>query len=193
MYGKIAGFLLLASLIFGYGCATASRAFGQSIALLSNPSWAEFRVVGDSMIYNTPSQLRLTCGKPYLVRIEKDGYEPVLLRIGMASALRTIERGVNANGSRWNVEALSEAQYRLIDDTIIVTLKPLLQSIPEPELVPLAVRQVPLMEDPKPKKTLEERLAELDLMRKEGKISAKKYKALKKKAAKEICHGDSES
>jgi hypothetical protein len=193
MVRDIAAFLLVVLSVSSYGCAPMTREWGctpvpqtasHSLILLSNPSWADFRVVGDSMIYNTPSQLRLARAS-HIVRIEKDGFEPVLLRINPLSATDGCVMNVSGISPVWYVEPLSEAQYRAIGDTIIVTLKPTVESFIEPVSVPPPVPEIPLMEDPGPKETLRERLMELNFMRKQGKISSREYKALKKKAVRE--------
>lgn len=184
MNRDLAGILLgVYILIFGLGCATVRETLTQRVMIASSPSWADFRVVGDPTIYNTPSQLELSRNQPYIVRLEKDGYEPVLLRINVGSTLKALKKQVDAQTSNWNVEALSEARYRVVGDMIIVTLKPIPQ--PQPELVSPIVEQPSFTEEPKSRKTLEERLLELNHMRKKGKISAKEYKALKKKAVEE--------
>lgn len=169
--------LLWALLICGYGCATATQSFGQALTIASTPAWASFRVVGDPTIYFTPAELQLAQNRSYLVRLEKDGYDPVLLRINISSADLETLKGCP---SKWNVQALSEAQYRIMGDMLMVTLKPL----PEPVYVPPPVVQPPpgLSEEPKPEKVLKERLLELRRMRKRGIITAKEYKDLRKKA-----------
>lgn len=181
---KIAWLLAFLSFLL-CSCATLPESLGGQITISTYPNWAQFRLVGDPTIYNTPAALNLTRTGPALVRIEKDGYEPVLLRISAVSTAF----GMPANGSsaNWSVEALSEAQYRLIGDTLIVVLKEVPQPVLPPALAPAPEPQpeVPLMHKAKPRKSLKNRLKELEVLKKKGKISAKQYKALKKKAYKE--------
>ena len=210
MFKNLVRILLLAALVFEYGCTVISvygpepvdgtvETSGKAITITSIPSWASFRVVGDPTIYNTPAQIDLAPDGA-LVRLEKDNYEPVLLRISRFPMPRASGSTLTECPPNMHVEALSEAHYRVVADTVIVTLDPI--SLPQSVFDSPPIQQAPLMEEPKQLeskhvrksgsksksksgKLLKAKLLELDRMKKEGEISAEEYEALKKKALEE--------
>lgn len=180
MRKTLTGFIVFALVVWTHGYATGDRTSSITIAIASNPAWAFLRVVGDPTLYNTPAVLDLPRDHSYLMRFEKDGYEPVLLRIICYSTLYAAgNSGLCCSETQaWDVQSLSEAQYRITQNTLTVLLKPVPK--PPPEISQL--QESPIIKETASAKDTNATIKELNALRRKGKITQKEYKALKKKA-----------
>ena len=68
--------LLISCVFFFQGCMTIIRGSSQGIPVTSAPMGAKIIVDGEE-IGNTPLNLRLKRKRSYVIRIEKQGYNPV--------------------------------------------------------------------------------------------------------------------
>lgn len=165
--------LLCILLAGGYGCATIVHGTTQKIPISSDPSGASLTVAGQTTKHITPCEVELSRKADHILKIEKDGCEPSTVEIRHVVS-GAVAGNILAGGLiGWGVDASSGGQYRLVPETVNVTLK----SSQPPPLVPSAATA---LEPPKTKDLISE-LAELDQMKEDKKITSQEYKVLRKK------------
>ena len=131
-------FLLSAVSVFALtGCATIVNSPTQEVLVNSNPSLASVRVMGDPMIYETPCVLMLQRNRRHLLRVEKDGYHPVVVEINQRLSTATMMGSVPTGGLGVGVDVAAGTAYDLLPSMLNVALQPLPKPEPEPELAPL--------------------------------------------------------
>lgn len=77
---KIIFALLVSSIFFLQSCATIGRGISQKIPVTSNPLGAKISVDGEERGY-IPLQLKLKRKKSHIIRIDKQGYNPIEIKI----------------------------------------------------------------------------------------------------------------
>lgn len=166
-------FLLFVLLVGGYGCATIVHGTTQKIPVSSDPSGANLTIAGQTTKHTTPCEVELSRKSDHILKIEKDGCQSSTVEIRHVVS-GAVAGNILAGGLiGWGVDASSGGQYRLVPETVNVTLKP---SQPLP-----AVLAPPEVSEPVKTKDLASELAELDQMREEEKITSQEYKVLRKK------------
>lgn len=77
--------LFVLSIFFLQNCATMNRGTRQKIPVTSNPQGAKIIVDGEEMGY-APLNLKLKRKKNHIMRIEKEGFNPLEIRITRGTA-----------------------------------------------------------------------------------------------------------
>lgn len=166
-------FLLFILFGSGYGCATIVHGTTQKIPVSSDPSGANLTVAGQTTKHTTPCEVELSRKSDHILKIEKDGCQPSTVEIRHVVS-GAVAGNILAGGLiGWGVDASSGGQYRLVPETVNVTLKP---SQPPPAVIAPTEALEPVKT-----KDLASELAELDQMREEKKITSHEYKVLRKK------------
>ncbi len=152
------------------GCATIINGTTQKISVSSDPSGANFAVVGENTNFTTPCQVELSRKSDHILKFQKKGYYSATVDVRHVIS-GAVAGNILAGGLiGWGVDAASGGQYRLVPDAINVTLKP--------ELQPPAT----LLNS----KNLEGELNKLEQMRKDNMINHSEYEKLRKKAIKKF-------
>ena len=128
---KLSLFLFICSSLTS--CASIIHGRRQEVAISSNPIGAT--VSDGSNVWTTPAKVSLPRKNPQLITISKPGYQPQTVRLE-----RTISGVVFANVLAggiigWGVDAISGAQWKLIPETVDVTLVPNSHPIPVPVVI----------------------------------------------------------
>jgi hypothetical protein len=174
---RVARLVCFLALLSGYGCATVINGTTQKIPVSSDPSAANVTVVGQPNTSTTPCNVELSRKSDHTLKIEKEGFEPASVQIthvvSGAVAGNILLGGLIGVG----VDAVSGGMNRLVPESVNVTLRssPPVVAVPPPEPEP------PQAVEPAKPTGLVAELAELDKMKEEKKITAKEYKALRKK------------
>lgn len=154
----------MAVLLMGSGCATMIRGTEEVLSITSEPSGA-LAEVSDGQKGTTPCQIKLKRNQSVLIKYSKDGYEPETLSVFPTLA----GSGVILGGV---IDYGTGAVYSLAPNPAHVMLKP---------------RQAQTMTSPvsvgpeSPRKSLTERLDELDQLKRDGKVTDKEYKSMRQK------------
>lgn len=161
-----------------YGCATITRGSTDTLVIETDPPNAN-ATLSNGLQCKTPCSLKLPRNENCIVKIERDGYEPVEVTVtpqtsdaGSAGMAGNILLGGLIGAA---VDAGSGAMYDLKPNPVSVKLEKkkesLLQEHPIPVTSPVAIRE----------KTLADRLKELNKLREENLISEDEYQQQKKK------------
>jgi len=116
--------LLVVTLVWlcGYGCATIVHGTTQNIPCTTTPAGATVRTT-DGFKCTTPCNVTLKRKQDHTLTFEKEGCEPTTV------AVRSVLSGAVAGNILaggligWGVDAASGGQYRLVPETLDVTLK----------------------------------------------------------------------
>ena len=171
----IATALVCAAGIFGQGCATIVHGTTQEISVSSDPTEARVNVDG-AFISTTPCTVELKRGKNHVVTISKDGYHTEQITV-MKVVSGAVAGNILAGGFiGWGVDAISGAQYRLVPETVSVTLRTLAtgETAVSATTDPLAP---------------EARLRQIEKLRSDGLITEDEYKAMRDLILKELRGG----
>ena len=195
MFSLLKKLAVMALAIFNLGCAGTGAgagagavtpvSFHRVVQVNSSPPFATCKIIGEPNIFKTPFSTSLNSGKHYLMRIEKEGFQPELVEVWRPSeSLVSISReGTQTN----NYRAPAERPPMLGPHTIDVVLRPLAIPEPPPEPKEAPPPPPPEVEEKKPEeghskdKALVKELDELYRLKQQGKITAKEYTLLKKK------------
>lgn len=120
---KIVSLLVIALVcLCGYGCATIVHGTTQDIPCTTTPAGATVRTT-DGFKCTTPCNVTLKRKEDHTLTFEKEGCEATT--VGVHSVLSGAVAGNILAGGLigWGVDAASGAQYRLVPETLDVTLK----------------------------------------------------------------------
>jgi len=114
-------------------CASIIHGRRQEVAVSSNPVGAT--VSDGSNVWTTPTKVSLPRNSAQLLTVSKPGYQPQTVRLE-----RTISGVVFANILAggvigWGVDAISGAQWKLLPETVDVTLVPNSHPMPVPVVI----------------------------------------------------------
>lgn len=166
-YSKLVCLMIVCSL--WYGCATCVHGTTQKITVNTEPKGANVTVVGQKTQYTSPCEIELKRKSAHTLRIEKEKYEPMTVEIAHVLS-GAVAGNILAGGLiGWGVDAATGSQYRLMPETVNVTLKPVVEELPMVDKE--AIRP----------KNMAELLYELDEMKASGVINEKEYEMLRKK------------
>lgn len=156
--------IIMAVLLVGNGCATMIRGTEEVLSITSEPSGA-LAEVSDGQKGITPCQIKLKRNQSVLIKYTKEGYEPETLSVFPTLA----GSGVILGGV---IDYGTGAVYSLTPNPAHVMLKPKQsQAMPSPTS----------LSSQSPRKSLAERLDELEQLRRDGKVTDKEYKSMRQK------------
>lgn len=177
MFRRAIGLMILFFLVPSGALAEDVFSTLRHVTISTTPSWASMRIVGDPTIYFTPTVIALESDGVRALRIEKEGYEPVFLKVHRLGTLKMAKGGIDPAKPDWFVEALSDLQYRTVGSMLMISLRS--TTPPEPPAPAPSELEKP------PRDDVSQKLKELYRLRKQGKISASRYKVEKKKILQE--------
>jgi len=162
-------FTLLLVSVFGSGCATIIHGTTQNIPVSSVPTGAKV-TVDQSTAYTTPTVLDLPRGENHTLQVSLEGYHTEVMRLQSVTSGAVMGNLIAGGLIGWGVDAASGAQYRLVPESLHITLRP----IKAPFLqVKSTLTQGPV--------TLENRLEYLNKMRNKELITEEEYQDSRKK------------
>lgn len=156
--------ICLAQVALSSGCATIVNTPHQSVPITSSPQGAKV-VVDGSQSYTTPAEVKLERKRDHTLIFSKEGYEDLtfVIKHGVSGA---VAGNILLGGLiGWGVDAATGAQFKLIPETVNVTLA---RKGDE-----LAVEQ---------KRTITQKLDELDVLLSQKRITQEEYSKLKVEA-----------
>jgi hypothetical protein len=103
----------------------------------------------------TPATLELKRNTPHVLAILKDSYRPETVNLSRVISGAVAGNIIAGGLIGWGVDAATGAQYRLIPDTVHLTLTP----------------EMPVVSVPRPPSSLEDRLREVETLHSQGLIS----------------------
>jgi len=157
-------------LLVGSGCATIIHGTTQKVPVSSVPSGTGVTVDG-STGFTTPTVLELSRSDHHTLQFSLEGYHPEVMR--MESVTSGVVMGNILLGGLigWGVDAASGGQYRLVPETVHITLRPISAPGGSPGTgIPSQAVE-----------TLEDRLKYLKGLREKNLISEDEYEATRKK------------
>jgi hypothetical protein len=164
-YRRLCAVLVVVSaLVIGNGCATMIRGTEEVLSITSEPSGA-LAEVSDGQKGTTPCQVKLKRNQSVLIKYSKEGYESETLSVFPTLA----GSGVILGGV---IDYGTGAVYSLAPNPAHVMLKPKVAS---------ALQSSSSGPNEEPKKSLAERLDELDQLKRDGKITPKEYKDMRQR------------
>lgn len=148
------------------GCATILHGSSQELTVTSIPPGARFTVDGEGS-HTTPATIKLERKRDHSIVFELEGYQTEQVTVTHVIS-GAVAGNILAGGFiGWGVDAMTGAQYRLVPETINVSMRPLMAG----EIVQ-SVLAMPF--------TTEDRLKNLkDLLDKEL-ITKDEYEAMRK-------------
>jgi len=162
--------LFLLTAILASGCASVTRGTSDTLIVNSDPTGALVEL-SNGLMGKTPATFKLPRKSTLVVKISKEGYEPVDVNVtpqiagaGSAGMVGNVFLGGIIGAA---VDTGTGAMYDLKPNPISVKLVPLARAKPAP---PPAVV--------KPKQSVQQRLAKLKSMRDAGEISQEEYEKL---------------
>lgn len=176
----IRGLLIICLIVLSSACATITRGSSDTLVIETNPTNADV-IVSNGLTCKTPCSLKMARKEACVVKIEREGYEPVEVNItpqisgaGGAGMAGNVLLGGLIGAA---VDAGSGAMYDLKPNPISVSLvelksiPPIALLEPKPSPSPTAIRE----------KTIEERLKECDDLKEKGSITEKEHLELREK------------
>lgn len=154
------------------GCATIINGTTQDVSVSSDPEGARVTVDGNP-IGVTPIVLNLKRKNNHVITVARDGYhtEQVSIQKVMSGA---VAGNILAGGLiGWGIDASSGSQYKLKPDTVTVAMRP---------LAPGEVDQAIATGQP----SVEDRLRQLDRLKKDGVVTESEYASTKAELLKEL-------
>jgi hypothetical protein len=124
---------ILASLLGG--CATVVNGTTQTIPVSSSPSGASIFADGRFM-GTTPCQVELSRRTSHVLSFEKEGYEPTSVAISREISAMTAGNVLIGGLIGLGVDAVSGANYRLVPESISVSLERSTASVGDDERTP---------------------------------------------------------
>lgn len=116
-------FLFLLISVNCVSCATIINGTTQKIPLTSEPLGASVSVDGQP-IGCTPMQVEMKRKTSHLITFEKEGYETENVRVEPVLSGAVAGNIIAGGFIGWGVDAYNGSQYRLIPDTVSVTMRP---------------------------------------------------------------------
>ena len=148
------------------GCATIIHGSSQELAVTSIPPGARFTVDGEGSNV-TPATIKLQRKRDHSLVFELEGYQTEQITVTHVISGAVAGNILLGGFIGWGVDAISGAQYRLVPETVNVSMRPLMAGE-----VAQGVLAMPL--------TTEDRLKNLkDLLDKEL-ITKDEYEAMRK-------------
>lgn len=161
--------LFLLTAILASGCASVARGTSDTLIVNSDPTGALVEL-SNGLMGKTPATFKLPRKSALVVKISKEGYEPVDVNVtpqiagaGSAGMVGNVFLGGIVGAA---VDTGTGAMYDLKPNPISV------------KLVPLAKKAAPPPAAAKPKQSVQQRLAKLKSMRDAGEISQDEYEKL---------------
>ena len=150
------------------GCASIAHGTTQDISVTSSPTGANLFVDGQPA-GQTPTKVKLKRKRDHLLTLSKPGYQEdsavVTHVISGAVAGNLIAGGLIG----WGVDAISGAQFRLVPETIQVSLRPIENGVSQTQNPASTAEE-----------TIEQKIARLDNLLKENMISSDEHEAMVK-------------
>jgi len=162
MFMHVARLVVVAVVLIGTGCATMIRGTEEPLSITSEPPGA-LAQISDGQKCTTPCNVTLKRNQSVMIRFSKEGYEPESLSVFPTLA----GAGVILGGV---IDYGTGAVYSLTPNPAHVILKPAKAAAETAQATPTPQE---------PKKSRLDQLAELDEMKKQGKISKEEYKKLR--------------
>jgi len=162
-------FTLLLIIVFGSGCATIIHGTTQNIPVSSVPTGAKV-TVDQSTAYTTPTVLDLPRKENHTLQISHEGYHTEVMQLQSVISGAVMGNLLLGGLIGWGVDAASGGQYRLVPESVHITLRPIKASI-------IPERSTPTQEPG----TLEDRLRKLNELRDKELITEEEYQESRKK------------
>jgi uncharacterized protein YceK len=150
--------LTLLLLIVLNGCATIMHGTTQDIGITTDPSGADLLVDGQHH-YKSPAVITMKRKDDHTVEISQEGYKKETVEIKGALSLAVVGDFFAGGAIGYGIDAATGAQRRLVPEKVEVRLQP---------LPPQEVSE-------EGKKSLEEKLQRLKILKDEGKITQEQY------------------
>ncbi len=176
------------SAVLSLSCATSAPvSLGRLVLVTSNPPFATCKFIGDPTVYRTPFSVTLNPARNYLMRVEKEGYQPAMVEVWRPTETLVSIPGAGSESGLYKPSTQAPPVFG--PRTIDVALKPVATPIPPVvEAAPPPAQPLP----PSPvvekhasglskEKALAKELDDIYRLKRQGKITAKEYAALKKK------------
>ncbi len=158
---------LLALAGFISGCATIINGTTQRIPVSSDPSGVTITVENGTK-YKTPATVELSRKENHTLQFSLDGYESETVQLESVTSGAVMGNILAGGLIGWGVDAASGGQYRLVPESVHVSLRP---------AVPIEGQQPPTVKSP-----LAARLQQLKELRDNELISNEEYEASRKAA-----------
>lgn len=164
---KLFGFLFLTVLVSG--CATIIQGTTQRVPVSSVPSGAKV-TVNESTAYTTPTVLELSRKEHHTLQLSMEGYHPEVMKLESVTSAAVMGNILLGGLIGWGVDAASGGQYRLVPESIHVTLRPVTSATIQEKPAVVATTE-----------TLEDRLARLKGLRDKELVTEEEYQTARKK------------
>lgn len=152
---------------FTSSCATIIHGTTQRVPVSSVPSGARV-AVNESTAFTTPTALELSRKEHHTLQFSLEGYHPEVVKLESVTSGVVMGNILLGGLIGWGVDAASGAQYRLVPESIHVTLRPLTG---KEEKLTLSSKG----------ESLEDRLKHLKGLREKELISEEEYQVARKK------------
>ena len=111
-------------LLVGSGCATIIQGTTQKVPVSSVPSGARV-TLNESTAYTTPTALELSRKEHHTLQFSLEGYQPEVIKLESVTSGVVMGNILLGGLIGWGVDAASGGQYRLVPETVHITLRPI--------------------------------------------------------------------
>jgi len=143
-------FTLLLVSVFGSGCATIIHGTTQNIPVSSVPTGAKV-TVDQSTAYTTPTVLELARGENHNLQVSLEGYHTEAMTLQSVTSGAVMGNLIAGGLIGWGVDAASGAQYRLVPESLHITLRPIKAPFLPVKSTPTRVPSIETISSPQPK------------------------------------------
>lgn len=159
---------LVALAAFISGCATIINGTTQKVPVSSDPSGVTVTIENGTK-YTTPAVIEFSRKENHTIQFSRDGYQPETVQLESVTSGAAMGNLLAGGLIGWGVDAASGGQYRLVPESVHVSLRP----APYNEA---REAKAPVPESP----TLEDRLQQLKNLREKNLINDEEYQASRK-------------
>lgn len=164
---ELLGLFLLT--VLNSGCATIIHGTTQRVPVSSVPSGKRV-TVNESTAYTTPTALELSRKEHHTLQFSLEGYHPEVVKLESVTSGAVMGNILLGGLIGWGVDAASGGQYRLVPESLHVTLRPVTSASGTQEKIPVVAS----------KQALEDRLRHLKELREKNIITEDEYQGTRK-------------